>query len=66
MAKKKTTAAKSVASKDVSMGVKVDAGILWDVRELANRLGREKAKRVTIKQLTEEAYRDLLAKYRRR
>jgi len=48
------------------LGIKIDEALLFDVRELAVRLSRGKGARVSLVQLTEEAYRDLLAKYARK
>jgi hypothetical protein len=66
----KTAAAAADAPKEKTrtgaLGMKIQPEILAEMRRLAWKLSEEKGFRVTLVQLTEEAYADLLSKYRTR
>ena len=61
----KQTGALGVVSRRVPLGTYVPEDALWELKELAIRLSRERSQRVTLAALVSEAIADLLVRYRR-
>ena len=57
--------AQKPAAEDVApFNARIPSALLWDLRELQTRLGRERGARVKLEDLAAEALRDLLKKYK--